>query len=152
MEDGRILDSQLTVSSKYNEQHGPVHARLNRPAYKGSAGSWVSRFIDAYQWIQVDLGFTKMVSGIVLQGRNGNFNQYVTRYRVMYSDDANSWRWVKDSNGQNNMVRRELGYFNCWCVSIDLRCVYVVLNYSLDVTLRYLYTTYTPMTTGRWIR
>ena len=102
MEDGRILNSQLTASTQHPDI-APVHARLNR--LHQLAGAWGPIIKDAYQWIQVDLGFTKMVSGIVLQGRNGDYNQYVTKYTVLYSDDANSWRWVKDSNGHNNMVR-----------------------------------------------
>ena len=121
MEDGRILDSQLTASTQYREGLSAVHARFNDI----SDSSWSSSFKDVYQWIQVDLGFTKMVSGIVLQGRNSVYMQCVTKYKVMYSDDANSWRWLKDSNGQNDMVRLMSMPFHCFCTLhyVVLHCI-----------------------------
>ena len=105
MEDWRIPDSQITASTYMEIYFVPSNARLNRASDSTTSfGSWSSAFRDAYQWIQVDLGFVMIVSGIVLQGREGRV-QYVTKYKVRYSDDGSSWRWVKDSSGQDNMVR-----------------------------------------------
>ena len=56
MEDGRILDRQITASSSYSPRHGPQYARLNSQA---GAGGWVSAEdygYYGYQWLQIDLG------------------------------------------------------------------------------------------------
>ena len=103
MEDRRILDSQITASSESTD-HQASKARLNRAL--SAEGSWSAAVIDAYQWIQVDLGVSKMVSGIVLQGRDESDNpHWVTKYQVNYSVDAISWMWVKDVNQQDVAVR-----------------------------------------------
>ena len=106
MEDRRIPDSQITVSSVFTggtyNYHGATNARLNHPAeFNGTSasGAWVAAVDDLYQWIQVNLGVLKMVSGIVLQGREDE-SQWVTKYQVNYSLDAISWMWVKDANQQ----------------------------------------------------
>ena len=106
MEDWRIADGQITASTYTDFRYVPSNARLNRAGDSTTSfSSWSSAFRDAYQWIQVDLGFVMMVSGIVLQGRV-EYVQYVTKYKVRYiSDDDSSWRWVKDSSGQDDMVR-----------------------------------------------
>ena len=112
MEDGRILGSQITASSELTENDrvlGATNARLNHSVgYNGTSGSWSAAASNATQWIQVDLGVSKMgskmVSGIVLQGREEH-NQWVTKYTVDYSEDAVSWMLVKDVNQQDIAVR-----------------------------------------------
>ena len=108
MEDGRILDSQITASSELTENDlflGATNARLNHSVgYNGTSGSWSAAASNATQWIQVDLGVSKMVSGIVLQGREEN-NQWVTKYKVDYSEDTVPWMLVKDINQQDIAVR-----------------------------------------------
>ena len=58
------------------------------------------------QSIQVDLGVRKLVTGIVLQGRDDpDSGQWVTKYTVEYSDDGSSWLTVKDDSQQDDVVR-----------------------------------------------
>ena len=89
MQDGSILDDQITASSEYLCYFGPMDARLNHRAAGGTNGSWRAVSNDLNQWIQVDLGVAKMVSGVALQGRDGG-NQWVTRYKVQYGKDNNT--------------------------------------------------------------
>ena len=92
MEDGRIPASQITASSEYDSIHGPANARLNRPAGDSTTtGAWSARTNDLLQWIQVDFGVPKIVLGIVLQGKEGDDDQWVTRYRVEYKYEGSSW-------------------------------------------------------------
>ena len=95
MEDGRIQDSQLTASSHANVNVAPAKARLNHGAGIGDA--WHPRVFTTNEWIQVDLNVSTAVTGLVLQGRDKDNNrlQYVTKYRVQYSD-ATSWIWIRD--------------------------------------------------------
>ena len=110
MENRRIVDSQITASSVWpdtNYLHPATNARLNRPHRYGgtsTAGGWAAADNNVHQWIQVDLGIANMVSGIVLQGREEH-NQWVTEYKVDYSEDAVSWMWVMHVNQLDIMVR-----------------------------------------------
>ena len=103
MEDRRIPDSQINASSESTDGQSSK-ARLDRAL--STKISWSAAVIDAYQWIQVDFGVSKMVSGIVLQGRDESDNHHwVTKYQVNYSVDAISWMWVKGVNQQDVAVR-----------------------------------------------
>ena len=107
MENHRIPDSQITASTVYYnlQTHGATHARLNRPnGYSGSSGGWEAGVNDVHQWIQVDLGIVKIVSGIVLQGRDG-WGHWVRKYQVHYSADSVSWMWVTNVNQKDVAVR-----------------------------------------------
>ena len=99
MEYGTILDSQITASSVWNTDQIAERGRLNDDIYWWSAANNVDP-----QWIQVNFGFIRSVSGITLQG-NGR-TQWVTKYEATTSlDDGDTWVYLKD-NQQNDRVRR----------------------------------------------
>ena len=62
MSNGLIKDSQFTASSSYDEHHQPYHARLNKTV-KGSRGGWCSAFADETEFLEVNLGNRKSISG-----------------------------------------------------------------------------------------
>ena len=99
MKDGTIQDSQITSSSDYNDAHSAINARLDRPHGNGRTGAWSAKTNDVNQWIKVDLGEMKSVSGIVMQGRS-DYEQWVKKYKVEYSHNGITWEFVKDK--QNN--------------------------------------------------
>ena len=103
VEDGRITDSQLKASSEHDSNHGVTNARLNRPAQSGTTGAWSAKTNDANQWIQADLGFQQSVAGVMLQGRQDG-PQWVTKFKVQYSDDGVNWKYVQQTNNQGEMV------------------------------------------------
>ncbi|KAK3744939.1 hypothetical protein QZH41_020410 [Actinostola sp. cb2023] len=88
MEDGRILDSQITASSYYSNNESPSNGRLNRNL---GGGAW-SPITDATvgEYLQIDLGSNKTVYKVATQGR---YNHYfrVTKYTLQYSDDGTLW-------------------------------------------------------------
>ena len=94
MESGFIKDVQITASSQFDGNHAAIQARLNFQAGGGRAGGWSSRTNNVKQWIQVDLASYTKVSQIVTQGRNA-FNQWVTKYKLQYSDDGVNFHFYK---------------------------------------------------------
>ena len=100
MEDGRIPDYRITASSEYDHENGPRNARLNHKEDWPIRGAWTAKTNDPNQWIQVDLGDLKRVSGVVTQGRNGQYQRWVTKFFVQYSENGETWNNVTDVNGQ----------------------------------------------------
>ena len=114
IEDRRIPDRSFFASSENNFWYVATNARLNRPAHYGgsaTAGAWVPATHDANPSIGVNLGGVKMVSGIVLQGREDD-DHWVTKFKVAYKDDADAELiMVMDANQEDDMVR--LFNFSC---------------------------------------
>lgn len=97
MERGNITDSRIATSSILNDESRASQARLNHKADGGLGGGWSSRTNDAKQWLQVDLGIYTRVTRVATQGRNG-YDQWVTKYKVEYSEDGQSFQLYKRSN------------------------------------------------------
>ena len=110
MEDKRIHDSQLTVSSqrtwtKKIYYHGAINARLNHWESNKKAGGWRAGIDDSKQWIQVNLRAVMWVSGVMTQGRNSvNHLQWVTGFRVQYRRFDTQWTFVKTHTNQTVRV------------------------------------------------
>ena len=109
MEDGRITDSQITASSEQDtlvKDHGPTNARLNRLPEGNTTGSWSAKSIDTNQWIQADLRVLTRVTGVMIQGRAEEVqSQWVTKFKVQYSDDGVIWKYVRTVDNQGEQVK-----------------------------------------------
>ena len=107
MENGNIIDSQITASSEINANGQSVtNARLNRPGSVGQFGGPATS--DLNQWVQVDLGVSRLVTGMIMQGRDQtNVIHCVKKYKVQYSSvgDTDTWQYVKKSNEEEDVVR-----------------------------------------------
>ncbi|XP_072018223.1 uncharacterized protein [Amphiura filiformis] len=101
IEDGRISDSQMTASSEYDSNHGPSNARLNRAAQSGTSGGWNPEYQDTNPWIQAALGVPTRVTGVLIQGRQDCCPQWVTKFKVQYSNDGQNWAYVLQENQQD---------------------------------------------------
>ncbi|XP_072041290.1 lactadherin-like [Amphiura filiformis] len=114
MEDGRISDSQITASTEWVSSddpglyYGANNARLNRAAMTGTTGAWSAQTNDGNQWIQVALGVPTWVTGVLIQGREDWSPpqwQYVTRFKVQYSEDGEFWAFFEQyTNNQGEMI------------------------------------------------
>ena len=135
IEDRRIPDSSFFASTEYDSWHPASNARLNRPAgYAGSdtVGAWLPSTNDANQYIGVNLGGVKMVSGIVLQGRE-DYDRWVTKFKVGYKDDPGSELvFVMDANQQEEMVRLDLS-FGCITCTHHYNQLYVHIGYNMTI-------------------
>ena len=113
MEDCRIPDCGFSASSVYDHPdilHSASYARLNHDAVfyadgkRVAVGAWRARTDDANQFVQVNLGGLKLVSGVVLQGR-GYLGQWVTKFKTKYKVNADGVLMVvKDANQQEDKV------------------------------------------------
>ncbi|KAI8486110.1 Retinoschisin [Branchiostoma belcheri] len=98
MESGAIPDDSITASSTYTYALGankPYYGRLNGVAGRGA---WESKTNTIGEWLQVDLGKKKTVTGTIIQGRDG-FDEWVTHYKLQYSEDDVSWTTYASSDG-----------------------------------------------------
>ena len=90
MENGLISDAQISAYSEWDNNHGAERARLNGRRINLKTGAWSSRYSILGQWLQVDLEKYTTVTGLATQGRS-DYDQWVTKYRMQYSDDGVSF-------------------------------------------------------------
>lgn len=51
------------------------------------------------QWLEIDVGHPTLITGLITKGRGDTTrNQWVTKYKVSYSNDSIVWTWYKDAN------------------------------------------------------
>ena len=99
MENKVILDTQIVASSQLDSTHSTTQARLHSKADGSTLGSWSAHTNDLKQWLQVDLSTYTRVTRVATQGRNG-FNQWVTKYKLQYSDDGDTFHvYEEPGNG-----------------------------------------------------
>ena len=99
------FDSQITASSVKNDNLAARNARLH---FKGSENpirraGWVAGRKNTNQWLQVDLKQTTRVIGIATQGRH-DFDQWVTKYKLQYGDDGQTFRVYKRNGDISDTV------------------------------------------------
>jgi hypothetical protein len=99
MRSGAISNAQINASSEWDSNLAAIQSRLNFKAIPRKSGSWSARRNDLNQWLQVFLGGQLTdVTGIATQGRS-DYNYWVTRYRLVFSDNGGTFRYYKE-NGQ----------------------------------------------------
>lgn len=69
---GKLEDNQMTASTSFNDLHLPYHGRLGVIA-PNSLGGWCPYKDDKDEYLQVDLGKRKRVSG----NRKSKFNTFL---------------------------------------------------------------------------
>ncbi|XP_070830204.1 neuropilin-1a-like isoform X2 [Chaetodon trifascialis] len=97
MVSGQISDAQINASSYSDRGWVAENARL----LTGRSG-WTGQQIKQpfrNEWLQVDLGQDKMVSGVVIQGgKHRDRNVFMKRFKVGHSLDGEEWTIVKEDN------------------------------------------------------
>ncbi|XP_027032167.2 neuropilin-2a isoform X3 [Tachysurus fulvidraco] len=99
---GQLPDSQITSSSVRDLHWAPSTARL-----VASRSGWFPappQPLAGEEWLQVDLGKAKTVSGLITQGARGGDGgtssenrAFVRKYRLAYSMNGKDWNFVIDS-------------------------------------------------------
>ena len=107
MENFKITPAQISASSQYSGNHVPSYGRLH---FKGYAGAWSVKVSDLHQWFQIDFGIDTTVAYVATQGRH-NVGQWVTQYKLQYSNDGISFQVFKQQ-GENAEKVRIFLYFN----------------------------------------
>ena len=108
IENGAILDRQITASSQWGDDHASFQGRLHFQATANKVGSWSAASNDPSQWLQVDLGsqYTK-VTRVATQGRD-DAPQWVTKYKLQFSDDGVTFHFYTEPRRIENKVRIRL--------------------------------------------
>ena len=101
MENFRITPAQISASSQYDGLHAPNVGRLH---YKGYAGAWSAGANNLNQWIQIDFRIKTTVTYVATQGRY-NVGQWVTQYKLQYSNDGSSFQAFKQHGENTDKVR-----------------------------------------------
>lgn len=85
----------MSASSSYktwNLRAFGWYPHLGRLDNQGKINAWTAQSNSDKEWLQVDLGTQKQVTGIITQGaRDFGHIQYVASYKVAYSDDGVQW-------------------------------------------------------------
>ena len=86
MENGEILDSQISASSGSHEFSSAASSRLNwqKPGWNSA---WSPGNKDNNPWLQVDLGLQDTITEILTQGHSRSY-EWVKTYTVSYSNDG----------------------------------------------------------------
>ncbi|XP_031726498.1 neuropilin-1a-like [Anarrhichthys ocellatus] len=97
MVSGQISDAQIGASSYADRGWVAENARLltGRSGWTGQQTKQPFR----NEWLQVDLGQDKMVSGVVIQGgKHRDRNVFMKRFKVGHSLDGEEWTTIKEDN------------------------------------------------------
>ena len=108
MESGKINNSQITASSVWIEDAWaqPWAGRLNNPN-----GLWHAKQARVDEWLQIDFKQKMIVTQIATQGRP-DYPQWVTSYKISFSQDAVLWNFYKE-NGEEKVGRLTVLLRNC---------------------------------------
>ena len=97
MENGAIANSQITASSQWDDDHAPFQGRLHFKKSGNKQGSWSAARSDHNQWLQVDLsGLYTRVVRVATQGRNAFNYQWVTKYKLQFSNDGLNFVYYRE--------------------------------------------------------
>lgn len=93
MQNRRITAAQLSASSQWDGYHSPDRARLHNQRSGSYRESWSvgDGQNNIYQWIQIDLRIKTRVTYVATQGRV-EFSQWITSYKLYFSDDGSSFQ------------------------------------------------------------
>ena len=125
MENGKILDKQITASSEWDANHAAHQGRLNFPevvevGVPKKSGSWSALINNQSQWLQVDLlRQESVITSVATQGRNshplwGPHNQWVKSYKLQYSNNGVDFEYYKDARENSAKVRLKMASIILW--------------------------------------
>ena len=122
MERHFITNAQITASSQWDINHAAIQARLQFKAGGGKQGAWSAGANNQNQWLKVDLLAETDIRVIATQGRN-LADQWVTSYKLDYSNDDNSFQKYRDPGSSADKVCKQIFY-----VHPKLGLVYLTLS------------------------
>ena len=109
MENGDILDGQITASSEQSSDQAAHQGRLHFKEGQGKSGAWTAANDNLYQWLQVDTGspYSK-VTRVATQGRNATgTDQWVTMYKLQYGSNGVHFRYHREQGQTANKVNQK---------------------------------------------
>ncbi|XP_037531746.1 coagulation factor VIII [Nematolebias whitei] len=116
-----IPDSSFSASSFHSSLLRSWSPSLARLHLSGGANAWRPKNNNPHEWLQVDLGKVKRITGVITQGaRSLRTEMMVTEFSVTYSQDGHFWssalekstQTVKIFPGNNNPDKEALTVFS----------------------------------------
>uniref|UniRef100_A0A671W8Q5 Coagulation factor VIII-like n=1 Tax=Sparus aurata TaxID=8175 RepID=A0A671W8Q5_SPAAU len=102
---GTIPDKSLTASSFYSSLLSSWKPALARLHQEGRVNAWRPKNNNPHEWLQVDLGKVKRITGVVTQGVRSMLTQMmVTEFSVTVSHDEHSWSSVLEADSQREKI------------------------------------------------
>ena len=108
---GKIPNSAFTAASSWNSDYQAHFARLHI-----TSGGWCSASGSPLSdYLQIDLGTVKIVTGVAIQGQGGIGNgvHYITQFNIKYSTDHLHWHYYTGIGSNAHVfggVRRQQRY------------------------------------------
>ncbi|KAG9260826.1 lactadherin-like [Astyanax mexicanus] len=103
-----ISDSQLSATSAFRTwgidafTWLPHYARLDK---QGKTNAWSAASNNRTEWLQLDLEKPKRITGIITQGaKDFGVVQFVSAFKIAYSDDGQTWTVVKEQISRTDKV------------------------------------------------
>ncbi|XP_077973588.1 lactadherin-like [Styela clava] len=114
MKSNDIPDEKITASSFVDHRLAPHFARLDSRVRLSTSskemtevGSWCPKTNNVGEWIQIDLGATKSVAGVVIQGRpkhqRGNQN-WVKTFKISCGPAVNELSTIMENRSEKIFV------------------------------------------------
>uniref|UniRef100_A0A7M4FMY4 Discoidin, CUB and LCCL domain-containing protein 1-like n=1 Tax=Crocodylus porosus TaxID=8502 RepID=A0A7M4FMY4_CROPO len=97
----------FNASSSWHEVTAMGQYKLwtaERAALSTSGYSWAADPSADTQWLEIDLGGRKNITGIITKGSTDTYDYYVKSYRVFSSRDGKNWKAYRSTSGQEDKV------------------------------------------------
>ena len=112
MESGAISDAQISASSEVDKNHAAHQGRLNFQGSGIKRGAWSAHAAESSSWLQVDLmNNTATVTRVATQGRHGNELQWITTYKLQYSNNTANFQYYREQGQNRDKVTHIQFYF-----------------------------------------
>ncbi|XP_029143188.1 discoidin, CUB and LCCL domain-containing protein 1-like [Protobothrops mucrosquamatus] len=99
--------ASFNASSCWHEQNmlGDHHAwAAVRAAFAADGSSWAADHSSANEWLEIDLGGKRNITGIVTKGSSQRYNYYVKSYQVQFSRDGKNWKTYKSGSTNEEKI------------------------------------------------
>ncbi|XP_026558258.1 discoidin, CUB and LCCL domain-containing protein 1-like isoform X1 [Pseudonaja textilis] len=104
---GALEVASFSASSCWHEQNilGDHPAWAAEQAALAAAGSsWAADHSSANEWLEIDLGKKRNITGIVTKGSSHKYNYYVKSYQVQFSRDGKNWKTYKSGGTKEEKI------------------------------------------------
>ncbi|XP_077193886.1 discoidin, CUB and LCCL domain-containing protein 1-like [Paroedura picta] len=106
--DGVLEASSFNASSYWHEQNAMGENQMwiaEHATFSSSGISWAADQSSTEEWLEIDLGGRRNVTGIITKGSSHKYNYYIKSYRVLFSRDGKSWKVYKSINGEDKVFK-----------------------------------------------
>ncbi|XP_017781781.1 PREDICTED: hemocytin [Nicrophorus vespilloides] len=105
--DQPLPDDAFSASTVLGASFEAKHSRINSQITADNGGSWMPKDTNKDQYLQINFGKPEPVYGIVIKG-SPLYAEFVTSFKVLYSNDGETYSFVTDKNKKPEVFRGSL--------------------------------------------